>query len=93
MKDLDKPTVGPVHLQLFRPSVIRGPWLRVLTLFSSRSPEITSPAGLVSSRIVFKLGCCISVAATLVAGTKEFLKPVGTAFWSTKDFGEFDAKP
>ena len=30
MKDLDKPTVGPVHLQLFRPSVIRGPWL---TLF------------------------------------------------------------
>ena len=25
MKDLDKPTVGPVHLQLFRPSVIRGP--------------------------------------------------------------------
>ena len=92
MKDLDKPTVGPVHLQLFRPSVIRGPWLRVLTLFSSRSPEITSPAGLVSSRIVFKLGCCISVAATLV-GTKEFLKPVGTEFWSTEDFGEFDTKP
>ena len=26
MKDLDNPTVGPVHLQLFRPSVIRGPW-------------------------------------------------------------------
>ena len=25
MKDLDKFTVGPVHLQLFLPSVIRGP--------------------------------------------------------------------
>ena len=25
MKDSDKPTVGPVHLQIFRPSVIRGP--------------------------------------------------------------------
>ena len=30
MKDLDKPTVGPVHLQLFRPSVIRGPCIRYL---------------------------------------------------------------
>ena len=29
MKDLDNPTVGPVHLQLFRPSVIRGPWLTI----------------------------------------------------------------
>ena len=29
MKDLDKPTVGPVHLQLFRPSVIRGPCLNL----------------------------------------------------------------
>ena len=28
MKDLDKPTVGPVHLQLLRPSVIRGPWIK-----------------------------------------------------------------
>ena len=28
MKDLDNPTVGPVHLQLFRPSVIRGPWFK-----------------------------------------------------------------
>ena len=28
MKDLDNPTVGPVHLQLFRPSVIRGPCLK-----------------------------------------------------------------
>ena len=27
MKDLDKPTVGPAHLQLFRPFVIRGPCL------------------------------------------------------------------
>ena len=27
MMDLDNPTVCPVHLQLFRPSVIRGPWL------------------------------------------------------------------
>ena len=75
--------------------LLKSPWIRelgVLTLFSSRSPEITSPAVLVSSRIVFKLGCCISVAATLV-GTKEFLKPVGTEFWSTEDFGEFDAKP
>jgi hypothetical protein len=26
LKDLNHPTVGPVHLQLFRPSVIRGPW-------------------------------------------------------------------
>ena len=25
-KVLDKPTKGPVHLDLFRPSVIRGPW-------------------------------------------------------------------
>jgi hypothetical protein len=25
-KVLDNPTVGPVHLELFRPSVIRGPW-------------------------------------------------------------------
>ena len=29
MKDLDKPTVGPVHLQLFHPSVIRGPWIKL----------------------------------------------------------------
>ena len=28
MKDLDKPTVGLVHLQLLRPSVIRGPWIK-----------------------------------------------------------------
>ena len=28
MKNLDNPTVGPVHLQLFRPSVIRGPWIK-----------------------------------------------------------------
>ena len=27
MKNLDNPTVDPVHLQLFRPSVIRGPWV------------------------------------------------------------------
>ena len=27
MKDFEKPTVFPVHLQLFRPSVIRGPCL------------------------------------------------------------------
>ena len=27
MKDLDNPTVGPVHLQVFRPSVIKGPWI------------------------------------------------------------------
>ena len=27
MKDLDKPTVGPARLQLFRPFVIRGPCL------------------------------------------------------------------
>ena len=27
MKDLDWPIVGPVHLYLFRPSVIRGPWI------------------------------------------------------------------
>ena len=27
MKDLDKPAVVLVHLQLFRPSVIRGPWI------------------------------------------------------------------
>jgi hypothetical protein len=26
MKDLDKPTVDPDRLQLFCPSVIRGPW-------------------------------------------------------------------
>ena len=28
-QDLDKRTVGPVHLQLFRPSVIRGPCSRL----------------------------------------------------------------
>ena len=26
-KVLDNPTVGPVHFELFRPSVIRGPWI------------------------------------------------------------------
>ena len=26
---LDKPTIDPVHLDLFRPSVIRGPWTMV----------------------------------------------------------------
>ena len=26
MKDLDNPTLGPVHLQIFCPYVIRGPW-------------------------------------------------------------------
>ena len=33
MKDLGKPTLCPVHLQLFRPSVIRGPWFGALTNF------------------------------------------------------------
>ena len=32
MKDLDNPTVGLVHLQLFRPSVIRGPWFKRLNV-------------------------------------------------------------
>ena len=35
-KDLDNPTVGPVHLQLFRLSVISGPWLIIARFISSR---------------------------------------------------------
>jgi hypothetical protein len=34
VKDLDKPIVGPVHLQLFRPSVIRGPCLNETILLT-----------------------------------------------------------
>ena len=33
MKDLDNPTVCPVHLQLFRPSVIRGPWTVIWLIY------------------------------------------------------------
>ena len=29
---LDKPTIGPVHLDLFRPSVIRSPWSRTTSI-------------------------------------------------------------
>jgi hypothetical protein len=28
-KVLANPTIGPVHLELFRPTVIRGPWIKI----------------------------------------------------------------
>ena len=40
-KVLENPTYGPVHLDLFRPSVIRGPWtsiqsVTIITLYKSQ---------------------------------------------------------
>ena len=64
MKDLDKPTVGPVHLQLFRPSVIRGPCI---------DPQLYIPAkDFLNNMQKFRKNCDIQISET----SKKYFGPI-----------------
>ena len=57
MKALAKTTKGPVHLQLFRPSVIRGPWIDVWEPTSLSSSHQTRLYWI--CKIIIQLHCTV----------------------------------